>query len=109
MLEKDFTSIDDDFITLWSRFCIKEEKNPHSYNQEILRDLSTLSNLGQINAMQSIQLFYFTKTNKTKENINKILIKLDGDMDYNDSLLQLHTAIANKENIDTISQYKNVA
>lgn len=52
MLEENFTPLDDDFITLWSKYIVSNE-NYH----EISCELEKLAELGQINAIQSWYLF----------------------------------------------------
>ncbi len=48
MLEHSFTCLDDDYITLWSKFIINE-----SINTDFFDYLTSLAELGQINAIQS--------------------------------------------------------
>ena len=53
MLENNFNELDDDFITIWSRFITAKEFKYLS----IKEDLEKLAELGQVNAMQSYYLF----------------------------------------------------
>ena len=57
MLEKNFSSLDDDFITLWSTYLVN-----HKY-KEISSNLQKLAELGQVNAIQSWYLWNKPGTN----------------------------------------------
>lgn len=52
MLEYNFTKLDDDFITLWSRYILTDD-----FSKEDMNALKNLACLGQINAIQSWYLF----------------------------------------------------
>lgn len=51
MLEYDFTELDNDFVTIWSKYFL-------THDESIIRDmLEALAELGQINSVQSYYLF----------------------------------------------------
>ena len=58
MLEKEVSQLDQDFITVWSRYILLD-KNSIDVNalHEIKKELEKLARLGQINAIQSYYLF----------------------------------------------------
>ena len=61
MLEYNFNELDDDFITLWSRYLLSHDET------QIAADLEKLAELGQINAIQSYYLF-LVNARKTETN-----------------------------------------
>lgn len=65
MLEANFTELDNDFITLWSKFILTQDY------MLIKNDLEKLAELGQVNAVQSYYLFLEQgdKTNKLIDDI----------------------------------------
>ena len=87
MLEYDFNELDNDFITLWSKFLLTNDK------KAIIDGIEALAELGQINAVQS---WYLINQGKQNKNIDKILSSYNGSsfneflamanaMDYTDT------------------------
>ena len=51
MLEYEFDNLDDQFVTIWSKYFLYQDESL------IIKDLETLAEMGQINAVQSWYLF----------------------------------------------------
>ena len=97
MLEYDFNELDNDFITIWSKYLLYPSGG-------VPYGLEELSCLGQINAIQSILLFddkeLITK-NITKKVMDKIeyLEDKNYDANFNEELIIQH-AMRRKRNSD---------
>ena len=63
MLEYEFTDLDNDFITLWSKYIVTKDSSI------IINDLQKLARLGQINAVQSWYLFKESGDDKAIDSI----------------------------------------
>lgn len=85
MLEYNFNELDDDFITLWSRYLLSYDAT------QIAADLEKLAELGQINAIQSYYLF-LADAGKTETNreIDKRLNESVYSRNFNHLLAQAH-------------------
>lgn len=93
MLEYDFTEIDNDFVTIWSKYFL-------THDESIIRDrLEALAELGQINSVQSYYLF-----NKYGENkyIDEIVDSYKGN-----SFNELW-AMANKYDEDEVAKERSL-
>ena len=86
MLEYDFNELDNDFITLWSKFLLTNDK------KAIIDGIEALAELGQINAVQS---WYLINQGKQNKNIDKILSSYNGS-NFNE-FLAMANAIDSKE------------
>ncbi|MDE6583518.1 MAG: hypothetical protein K2K31_02590, partial [Clostridia bacterium] len=89
MIEKDFTELDNDFITVWSKFILSSKKQLRS----IKHDIERLAELGQVNAVQSYYLF-LKQDDKSNEIIDKIV---EGYPDTDFNYLQAKTNKLMKE------------
>lgn len=83
MLEYDFNNLDNDFITVWSKFLLTQDK------KLVVNEIEALAELGQINAVQSWYLVKQDKQNKYIDNIVK---------SYNGSNFNEYWAMANAIN-----------
>lgn len=63
MLEYDFNELDNDFVTIWSKFLLTEDK------AAIVNEIEALAELGQINAVQSWFLVRQGRPNKIIDEI----------------------------------------
>ena len=63
MLEYDFNELDNDFVTIWSKFLLTEDK------AAIVNEIEALAELGQINAVQSWYLVRQGRPNKIIDEI----------------------------------------
>lgn len=82
MLERDFTTLDDDFITVWSDFFLNHDKYKTKAKIEYLAEM------GQINSVQSWYLFEVEGKNKNIDHVyDYILSKGDKD-DFNILLMR---------------------
>ena len=71
MLEFDFNELDNDFITIWSRFILKRE-------EKSLKGIDELAALGQINAIQNVMLL----SDKFFNGSSTALIKIYNNLKY---------------------------
>ena len=85
MLENDFGELDNDFITLWSRFLL-------SANFEIFKQIEKLAELGQINAVQS---YYHKNSRGVNNTIDKIVESYNGT-DFNELLAMSNANVRNE-------------
>jgi len=69
MLEYDFNELDNDFITIWSKYFLTNDKTA------IKEYVEALAELGQINAVQS---WYLISGGKENKNINAIVKSYNG-------------------------------
>ena len=77
MLERNFSQLDDDFITLWSNYDLYYNAMYHNDRIEIVKSFERLAEQGQINA---IQMWYMLKSPEIKnEKINSIVDGYKGD------------------------------
>ncbi|MBQ3494082.1 MAG: hypothetical protein IJA69_01560, partial [Clostridia bacterium] len=63
MLEYEFDNLDDQFVTIWSKYFLYQDESL------IIKDLETLAEMGQINAVQSWYLFRTKGDNKVIDQI----------------------------------------
>ena len=89
MLEYDFNELDNDFITLWSKFLLTNDK------KAVVDGIEALAELGQINAVQS---WYLVKQNQGNRNIDNIV------RSYNGSNFNEFWAMANAINPQTTAK-----
>ena len=75
MLEYQFTELDNDYITLWSRNFYSD------YHCNFEQELETLAEMGQINAIQKWYQLHFVGDNQV---IDKIAQSLDNAEDFNE-------------------------
>ena len=83
MLEYDFNTLDDDFITLWSHYILWNDAG------KIIRPLESLAEKGQINAIQS---WYLLKKQEEKNEVIDAMVDGFRGGSFNEEL-----AIANRE------------
>ena len=89
MIEYDFNELDNDFITLWSKFLLTNDK------KAIIDGIEALAEMGQINAVQS---WYLINQGTQNKNIDKILSS------YNGSNFNEYLAMANAIDLEEINR-----
>ncbi len=91
MLETNFTSVDDDFITLWSQECINKNTLQEYGNETFFDKLIALASLGQINALQSVLIFPHLDIPDEVMSQIKILVNKDPlQLNYNEYMVKAH-------------------